>query len=99
MRHLHLHLLSLDFDAEDLKKPRHWIIFNTDYLVPPAVWIEQLETHGRIAVDRSAEMRKVKERMLCPLTGDALADIGAVKQHLRSERYQARLREIASDVV
>ena len=77
MRQLHLHLLSLDFASAELKRPRHWIIFNTDYLVPPAAWVEQLERHGRVSVDRGAEMAKVKEEMRCPLTGAVLADMEA----------------------
>ena len=41
MKHLHLHLISLDFDSPELKKPHHWIIFNSDYLVPPHRWADR----------------------------------------------------------
>ena len=99
MSHLHLHLLSLDFASPELKRPRHWTIFNTDYLVPPAAWAEQLERHGRVCVDHKAEKAKVDGEMRCPLLGERLADMAAVRLHLSSARYQERLRDIQSDIV
>ena len=99
MRHLHLHLISLDFNSPELKRPRHWIIFNSEYLVPPAAWAQQLETHGRVIVNRKAEMARVKGEMSCPLTGKALPDMEAVRWHLGSTSYQAWLREIGRDIV
>ena len=103
MRHLHLHLISLDFDSVDIKKPRHWIIFNSEYLVPPWRWARQLEAHGRVFVDKQAEMARVKGKMKCPLTNKELRgsgeDMHAVRQHLGSSLYQEAVRGIKGDMV
>ena len=52
-----------------------------------------------MTVDKGAELARLKEPMRCPLTGDALDDMEAVSRHLGSERYRARLSEIAGDVL
>ena len=51
------------------------------------------------AVDRKAEEAKPKGQMRCPLTGEELVDMEAVKLHLGSPPYQARLRAIKGDLV
>jgi len=96
LRQLHLHLISLDFESAELKRPRHWIIFNTDYLVAPLHWAEMLEQHGRVLVDRAAEEGKLKMPMVCPLTGTALDDMEAVRKHVRSSTYQDAVSEAAT---
>ena len=100
MKQLHLHLLSLDFDSPALKRPRHWAIFNSAFLVPPARWAAELEQRGRVAVDVEAERAGLKERRLsCPLTGQQLADVLAAKEHVRSAAYLAAVAGIDSDIV
>ena len=93
MRQLHLHLVSLDFDSAELKRPRHWIIFNTDYLVPPTRWATMLEQYDRVHVDCAAEEAKLKKPMVCPLTGISLDGMDAVRKHLRSSAYCAAVSE------
>ena len=88
LRQMHLHVISLDFDAPDFKRPRHWNIFNTDYLVAPLRWAKMLEQEGRIRVDRKAEEAKAKKPMVCPVTGRQLNDMVAVREHVRSDEYR-----------
>ena len=99
LRHLHLHLLSLDFDSPELKRPRHWIIFNTPYLVPPQRWASDLEQRGRVTVSRTAEVAVLKAPMACPLTGRTLADMPALHAHLQSSAYTAAVDELDADLV
>ena len=99
MRQMHLHLISLDMDSPELKRPRHWIIFNTDYLVAPMRWVEMLEEHGRVHVERAAEEAKLKMPMVCPLTGVALAGMDAVKEHVRSSAYQDAVSDAGAHMV
>ena len=98
MRQLHLHLISLDFASAEVKRPRHWIIFNTDYLVPPWKWATMLEQHGRVHVDRAAEEAKLKMPMVCPLTGVALESMEAVREHVRSSTYGYAVGATARDL-
>ena len=80
MKHLHLHLISLDMDSSDLKRPRHWHIFNTDYLVAPSRWAEQLARDGRVTVNHAAEKAKSKAaEMVCPLTGLTFRSVADLK--------------------
>ena len=100
MEHLHLHLISHDFEAPDLKKPRHFISFTTDYLRPPKAWAEELERFGRLHVDRYAEEAKLKAPMRCPLSGRVLGEgLQAVKEYLRSTEYLDLVQRLRDDVV
>eukprot|EP00966_Prymnesium_polylepis_P009290 214495-Prymnesium_polylepis.1 len=99
MLQLHLHLVSLDFDSAEIKQPRHWIIFNTDFLVPPAKWAAELEEHGRIAVDHRAEKAKEKDAMRCPLTGRTLDDVPTLKAYVQSSAYRVAVGAIRADLV
>jgi aprataxin len=100
MKHLHLHLISLDMRSVDLKRPRHWHIFNTDYLVAPQIWAQQLTSHGRVTVNVAAEKAKAKAaEMRCPLTGLILRDMGDLRNHLRSSAYLQQIDKIDADLV
>ena len=77
----------------DLKRPRQWITFNTDFLVPPQRWATLLEQQGRVFVDRAAEEAKLQRPMVCPLTGSTLDSMDAVRRHVRSRAYRDRVSE------
>ena len=100
MHHLHLHLISIDFNSENVKKPRHWTIFNTDYLVAPYTWVRQLQLHGRVDVDVTAERARTKSsEMRCPLTGRVLRGVDELRHHFSSAKYRACAAEIEADIV
>ena len=99
MHHLHLHLISIDFDSGDMKRPRHWHIFNTAYFVPPHEWMAQLRAHGRVHVDVAAEKARAKsQEMRCPLTGSVVRTMGDVRRHLKSAAYRSRTDAIETDL-
>jgi len=99
MQHLHLHLISLDMDSIDLKRPRHWHIFNTDYLVPPHLWAQQLTLHGRVSVNVAAEKAKAKAtEMQCPLTDLIFRSMSDLRKHLRSKKYRQQVDAINTDL-
>jgi aprataxin len=92
MRQLHLHLISIDFQAEALKHKKHWNSFTSDFLVLPVRWLEALETRGAVVVQVNAEEAKLSaEGMRCPLTGTLLKNVPALKDHLSSAVYQRAL--------
>ena len=99
MWHLHLHLISIDFDSGNMKHPRHWTIFNTAYLVPPHEWIAQLRAQGRVHVDVAAEKARAKsQEMRCPLTGSVVRTMSDMRRHLRSAAYRSRTDAIETDL-
>ena len=71
--------------------------------MPPWRWARQLEAHGRVFVDKQAEMARVKGKMKCPLTNKELRgsgeDMNAMRQHLGSSLYQEAVRGIKADMV
>lgn len=64
--------------------------------MPPQQWAAMLEQHGRVRVDRAAEEEKLKTPMVCSLTGTALDDIKAVREHVRSSAYSDAVSEAAA---
>lgn len=52
-----------------------------------------LEQYDRVHVDCAAEEAKLKEPMVCPLTGISLDGMDAVRKHLLSSAYCAAVSE------
>ena len=103
MRQLHLHVISLDLDSECLKHKKHWNSFATGFLVPPEVFVQQLEgAEGKVASKGHAvEEARLKADMLCPVSGAPLKNMPAVKARLKEAAYLEALRAAAGgrDVV
>ncbi|KAL1504317.1 hypothetical protein AB1Y20_010723 [Prymnesium parvum] len=96
MRHLHLHLISLDFDSAALKTKKHFNSFTTDFFVPPAVWEAELAAHGKLNIREQEEELKLKQPMRCPFTGKPLKNIPELKAYLASQSYKQLLSSLSS---
>ena len=48
MLHLHLHLISQEFESAGLKSKRHWNSFNTDFFLPIENVIAELKELGKV---------------------------------------------------
>lgn len=83
MQHLHLHVISKDFDSSALKTKKHWNSFNTEYFKPAHVLRKELEKTGKI--QRITESR-AKELLSTPLKCNSCnikpKNIPDLKQHL-----------------
>ncbi|KAM9856831.1 aprataxin [Aulostomus maculatus] len=83
MSHVHLHVISQDFDSPCLKNKKHWNSFTTDYFIESQDVIEMLGTNGRVTVKEGAsELLKLPLR--CHMCHTQLPTIPALKQHLKS---------------
>ncbi|CAJ1052301.1 aprataxin isoform X2 [Xyrichtys novacula] len=83
MSHVHLHVISQDFDSPCLKNKKHWNSFTTDYFIESHDVIQMLETNGRVTVKEGAsELLKLPLR--CHMCGKELTTIPALKEHLKS---------------
>ncbi|XP_047433415.1 aprataxin isoform X2 [Mugil cephalus] len=83
MSHVHLHVISQDFDSPCLKNKKHWNSFTTDYFVDSREVIQMLETHGKVMVkEGTAELLKLPLR--CHVCFKELPTIPALKLHLAS---------------
>ncbi|XP_065814010.1 aprataxin isoform X1 [Labrus bergylta] len=83
MSHVHLHVISQDFDSPCLKNKKHWNSFTTDYFIESHDVIQMLETDGRVAVkEGTTELLKLPLR--CHMCRKELPTIPALKEHLKS---------------
>uniref|UniRef100_A0A3Q3GBZ4 Aprataxin n=1 Tax=Labrus bergylta TaxID=56723 RepID=A0A3Q3GBZ4_9LABR len=81
--HVHLHVISQDFDSPCLKNKKHWNSFTTDYFIESHDVIQMLETDGRVAVkEGTTELLKLPLR--CHMCRKELPTIPALKEHLKS---------------
>ncbi|XP_077460937.1 aprataxin [Stigmatopora argus] len=83
MSHVHLHVISQDFDSPCLKNKKHWNSFTTDYFILSQDVIHMLETDGKVTVkEGTSELLKLPLR--CHKCRTEFPTIPALKQHLKS---------------
>ncbi|XP_023668255.2 aprataxin [Paramormyrops kingsleyae] len=83
MSHVHLHVISQDFDSPCLKNKKHWNSFTTDYFIESQAVIEMLEKDGHISVkDGAGELLKLPLR--CHQCHKEMSTIPQLKEHLKS---------------
>lgn len=82
MSHVHLHVISQDFDSPCLKNKKHWNSFNTEYFLESQAVIEMVQEAGRVIVrDGMPELLKLPLR--CHECQQLLPSIPQLKEHLR----------------
>lgn len=83
MSHVHLHVISQDFDSPCLKNKKHWNSFTTDYFVESQDVISMLEHDGKVQVKEGAgELLKLPLR--CHVCGEEQTTIPKLKDHLKT---------------
>ncbi|XP_063331352.1 aprataxin isoform X1 [Pelmatolapia mariae] len=83
MSHVHLHVISQDFDSPCLKNKKHWNSFTTDYFIESKDVIQMLEIDGKVTVkEGTSELLKLPLR--CHVCRKELPTIPALKEHLKS---------------
>lgn len=81
MSHVHLHVISQDFDSGCLKNKKHWNSFTTDYFIPSQNVIAMLERDGRVSVqDGVCELLKLPLR--CHICHTLHSNMPKLKEHL-----------------
>uniref|UniRef100_A0A8C2JVD2 Aprataxin n=2 Tax=Cyprinus carpio TaxID=7962 RepID=A0A8C2JVD2_CYPCA len=83
MSHVHLHVISQDFDSPCLKNKKHWNSFTTDYFVESQDVIAMLEHDGKVTVkEGTSELLKLPLR--CHLCRKEQPTIPKLKEHLKT---------------
>ncbi|XP_054636042.1 aprataxin isoform X2 [Dunckerocampus dactyliophorus] len=83
MSHVHLHVISQDFDSPCLKNKKHWNSFTTEYFIDSQDVIRMLEADGKVTIkEGTSELLKLPLR--CHQCCKELPTIPALKQHLKS---------------
>ncbi|XP_028263956.1 aprataxin isoform X4 [Parambassis ranga] len=83
MSHVHLHVISQDFDSPCLKNKKHWNSFTTNYFMESHDVIQMLETDGKVTVKEGAS-ELLKLPLCCHVCHRELPTIPALKEHLKS---------------
>ncbi|GCC29600.1 hypothetical protein chiPu_0008043 [Chiloscyllium punctatum] len=82
MSHIHLHVISQDFDSPCLKTKKHWNSFNTDYFLESEDVMKMVEQNGKVTVkDGIAELLKLP--LMCHVCQQQQSTIPQLKQHLK----------------
>ncbi|KAM5298445.1 aprataxin [Ctenodactylus gundi] len=82
MSHVHLHVISQDFDSPCLKNKKHWNSFNTEYFLESQAVIKMVQEDGRVTVrDGMSELLKLPLR--CHECQQLLPSIPQLREHLR----------------
>ncbi|XP_016078498.1 PREDICTED: aprataxin isoform X3 [Miniopterus natalensis] len=80
--HVHLHVISQDFDSPCLKNKKHWNSFNTEYFLESQAVIKMIQDAGRVTVQGGMpELLKLPLR--CHECQQLLPSIPQLKEHLR----------------
>ncbi|XP_030643946.1 aprataxin, partial [Chanos chanos] len=86
MSHIHLHVISQDFDSPCLKNKKHWNSFTTDYFINSEDVIRMLETEGRVSVREGTE-ELLKQPLRCHICHREQNTIPQLKQHLTTHLH------------
>ncbi|KAG8454439.1 hypothetical protein GDO86_000892 [Hymenochirus boettgeri] len=82
MSHVHLHVISQDFDSSCLKNKKHWNSFTTEYFLESQDVIEMVKNHGRVTVkDDISEL--LKSPLRCHICKQQQSTVPQLKEHLK----------------
>ncbi|XP_050804257.1 aprataxin isoform X1 [Gopherus flavomarginatus] len=80
--HVHLHVISQDFDSPCLKNKKHWNSFTTEYFLNSQDVIEMVKTKGKVLVkEGTSELLKLPLR--CHVCKQHQSTIPQLKEHLK----------------
>ncbi|XP_042304857.1 aprataxin isoform X2 [Sceloporus undulatus] len=82
MSHLHLHVISQDFDSEWFKTKKHWNSFNTEYFIDSKDVIKMVKKKGRVTVDKNTS-KFLKLPLKCHVCKQQQPTIPQLKEHLK----------------
>ncbi|CAI9578762.1 unnamed protein product [Staurois parvus] len=83
MSHIHLHVISQDFDSDCLKTKKHWNSFTTEYFLDSEDVIDMIKLKGKVEVkDGASEL--LKSSLKCNVCRVQQATIPQLKEHLKS---------------
>ncbi|XP_043841103.1 aprataxin isoform X2 [Dromiciops gliroides] len=82
MSHVHLHVISQDFDSPCLKNKKHWNSFNTDYFLESQDVIKMIQKNRKVTVpEGTSDLLKLPLR--CHICKEQQSTIPQLKDHLR----------------
>ncbi|XP_033760025.1 aprataxin-like [Pecten maximus] len=88
MSHLHLHVISQDFDSPCLKNKKHWNSFTTEYFYDSKDIIKMLKNEGKVQLDSTKFQDVLKRNLRCHVCRKELSTMPALKTHIKVHSYK-----------
>ncbi|KAJ3033763.1 hypothetical protein HDV00_005839 [Rhizophlyctis rosea] len=82
MRHLHLHVISQDFDSDAFKNKKHWKSFTTGFFKDFGIVRDMLRDEGKVWFDPAQHEALLKGPLKCHRCGRECKNIPEVKKHI-----------------
>ncbi|XP_001373180.2 aprataxin isoform X1 [Monodelphis domestica] len=82
MNHLHLHVISQDFDSPCLRNKKHWNSFNTEYFLESEDVINMIKKHGKVIIPQGVS-DFLNLPLCCHICKEQQPTIPQLKDHLR----------------
>ncbi|KAL6043514.1 aprataxin-like protein [Balamuthia mandrillaris] len=84
MRHLHMHVISQDFDSPCLKNKKHWHSFTSAFFIDAEDFVQRLVTEGRIQFEKERYEAMLKGGLACHRCSSPQKTIPALKAHIKT---------------
>ncbi|XP_065190170.1 aprataxin-like [Sycon ciliatum] len=81
MVHLHMHMISQDFDSPKLKNKKHWNSFTTEFFLDAEEVIEQLKRDRKVTVNKQEAEDLLKQDLTCPRCKAVVSNLPRMKDH------------------
>ncbi|XP_069093614.1 aprataxin isoform X2 [Pleurodeles waltl] len=82
MSHIHLHVISQDFDSPCLKNKKHWNSFTTEYFLESRDVLEMVKLNGQVTV-KEGTSELLKAPLRCHMCKQQQPTIPELKAHLK----------------
>ncbi|BDA45631.1 probable aprataxin at C-terminar half [Coccomyxa sp. Obi] len=82
MSHLHLHVISKDFDSPALKHKKHWNSYTTPFFKQLDAIRAELLQRGSVSVDRETAEQHLKEDLRCHWCHAPMKNMPTLKSHI-----------------
>ncbi|CAL5220154.1 g2117 [Coccomyxa viridis] len=96
MDHLHMHVISKDFNSPKLKTKQHWNSFTTAFFIPLEQVLLDLEAKDPVAVDPVQAEALLKQPLRCHKCQAAMRNMPDLKSHVVACTVRAAPHRAAS---
>ncbi|XP_045178329.2 aprataxin-like [Mercenaria mercenaria] len=87
MSHLHMHVISQDFNSPCLKTKKHWNSFTSEYFVDSEEIIKMLEKDGKVHFDVKDSQSLLNQDLRCHVCKKAQKNMPTLKDHIKMHDY------------
>ena len=82
MSHVHLHVISQDFDSPCLKHKKHWNSFTTEYFIDSEDVINMIEEKGKFEASSAKYEEMLKRPLKCHVCRKEQSNMPTLKKHI-----------------